>query len=116
MARAMSACAIAGDGITISSAPRTASPMSAVARAIGTSRAPRASFSTIEPASITGAERRGVAPPEAHFMAGFGQVGGGGVAAMAAAQDRDLHVTVLPCRTAWSTHYFHVSGSQPGWR
>ena len=55
MAAAMSACAMAGDGITISPAPRKASPMSAVASAIATSRSPCASFSRIEPASRTAA-------------------------------------------------------------
>ena len=55
IARAMSACAIAGLGTTISSAPASAAPRSAVAMAIATSRRPRSSTSTIPPASTTGA-------------------------------------------------------------
>ena len=36
-----------------------------------------------------------VAAPQAHFMAGFGQVGGGGIAAVASAQDGDFHERAL---------------------
>ena len=51
----MSACAMAGLGTTISSAPASAAPMSAVAIAMPTSRLPFASISPIVPASTTAA-------------------------------------------------------------
>ena len=92
MARAMSACAMAGDGIRMSS--RAAQRVADVRRwrsAIFTSRAPSASFRRIEPASMTAPQRCRIAAPEADVMAGFGQVGGGGVTAVASAQDCDFH-------------------------
>src|SRR3954447_2705907 len=36
-------------------------------------------------------ERLGVATPQAHFVAALGEVGGRGIGAVAAADDRDLH-------------------------
>jgi hypothetical protein len=51
----MSDCANAGVGTTSSSAPRTASPTSGVARASFTSRRPLMSFSVIDCESRTGA-------------------------------------------------------------
>ena len=72
IARAMSACAIAGDGIDdqFGAAQRRAD----VGRgaAIGTSRAPSASFSTML-GRAPSAGCSAIAAPQAHFVAGFGE-------------------------------------------
>ena len=56
IARAMSACAVAGVGTRTSSAPRRAAPISVVASAMRTLRAPFTSFSRIALLSSTGAK------------------------------------------------------------
>ena len=70
-------------------------------------------------AAVAG-QRRGVAAPQAHGVAGLGQVGGGGVGAVAATQDRNVHRGVfeggsgarqaLGCarRAIGGTHYFSL--------
>jgi hypothetical protein len=47
-------------------------------------------------ATDDGLQGRDIAAPEAHLMSSFGQVGGGGIAAVAAPQDCDLHNNVPP--------------------
>ena len=88
---AMSICAKAGTGTRISSAPRTAAPMSAVASAMRTSRRPLKSFSVMVEDLITRREGVRVAPPQPDLMALLGEIGGSGIGAVAPSQDCDAH-------------------------
>ena len=64
--------------------------MSAVASAIGTSRLPWASLRVIEPVSTT-ACRAAARGEEPDLMAALGEVGCGGIAAVAATENRNVH-------------------------
>ncbi len=92
-ALAMSACAVAGAGQRISSAPRTASPMSPVISAGFASWRPRKSLTVMSPpaalcASIAARSRR----HRLHLVAGERQVTGCRQRAIATAQDGYSHL------------------------
>ena len=98
-ARAMSGCAVAGAGHTMSSAPRTASPMSAVIRRGRASCRPRKSLTVMTPPAARCASiGLAVAPPQAHLVAGKREITGRRQRAIATAQNGDFHLASAPFR------------------
>ena len=91
MARAMSSCAKAGTGTTISAAPRRACAMSVVTAASGTSVFTAAVLQRQRAAGQQRGQAFGVTPPQCHVVAQVAEVGRSRIGAVATAKHTDLH-------------------------